>query len=303
MRAVHSSLCFSSLPAELRNNAYAQTLRWNCPLVLTYNATTQRFRASKSPSLGTRTPLQALELLSGLDQYIRLEARSYFFANNSFEINTKQSWTIDPDYVQIYINFLENIGETGRRSLRNLRLNVSGDSKLHRPSCERAIKLWNLLAGCMNLERLDISLEIDYFYMNQRKALSSYLTTQGFPISDPWPVVLQSLSHLRNLKSMFLHVVYSSRWRHVEFDVYPHFIEGHEENIDRIKFRISRPIDEASALTDQIRGILRAGLRQRVTIRAATTETWNQYNTNLCFLRKPKDGDYIKLLSSWRSKP
>ncbi|KAH7398494.1 hypothetical protein BKA66DRAFT_508811 [Pyrenochaeta sp. MPI-SDFR-AT-0127] len=299
-RVTPSNLCFSSLPAELRNNVYAQTLRWQRPLILIYQATTHRFQVPSSNLAGARTPLQALEMLSSLDHYIRQEARSYFFANNCFEIKTKQNWSTDPDYVQVYINFLEDIGETGRRSLRNVRLTVSGDSKLHRPNHEQAMRFWNLLASCMNLERLDLFLEVDYFYMDQRKALHSYLSTCGLPITDPWPVVLQSLCSLTNLKHLFLHVVYSSRWRHVEAKF---LIPGGICQLDpfeRIHFKLKRPIDEAAELSDQIKGVLRARLRRRVAIRTFTTETWNQYGADVLFERVPKGCDDLGLVAARR---
>jgi hypothetical protein len=116
---------FASLPGELRNLTYVSTLLWKHPITLKYDPASKHFHAPGFKLVSGRTPLQTLELFSSLDHNIRTEARSYFFANNVFVLETKQSVIADADYVQTYITFLENIGETGRRSIRWLRLTVS----------------------------------------------------------------------------------------------------------------------------------------------------------------------------------
>ena len=305
-RAIPTSLCFASLPGELRNHAYAQTLKCKDPITLTYNATTQRFESMGGFLMDGRTPLEALEVLSSIDHYTRQEARSYFFASNFFDVKTKQNLTTDPDYVQVYINFLENIGETGRRSLRQLRLTVSRDSKEHHPRPQQAIKLWDLLADCINLERLDLFLDADYFYMDQREAMKSYLSTRGFPIYEPWPVVLNALQNMKKLKRLLLYIVFSSRWRHIEVNVHTRKTAAglREPNtFQRIRFQIKRPIDEAAELTDQVKGVLRQGLRRRVAIQVSTTETWDLYGADMLFGRTVKDGDDLALIGTLRFKP
>ncbi|KAF1846540.1 uncharacterized protein K460DRAFT_314067 [Cucurbitaria berberidis CBS 394.84] len=305
-RAEPTNLGFASLPAELRNNTYAQTLRWKGPVTLTYDETSRRFQTPRACLVEGRTPLQALEVLSSLDHYIRREARSYFFANNFIEIKTRQKFTSDPDYVQVYIHFLENIGETGRWSLRHLRLTVSEDSSPHRPKFEQALKLWSLLADCMNLERLDLFLEVDYFYMDQCDALKSHLSTLGFPVSQPWLVVLQSLRHLENLKRLSLQVVFSSRWRHIEVNVHTRATATglrEPKAFKRVRFQVKRPIDEAAELVDQVKGVLRQGLRRRVAIQVSPTETWDQYGADLTFGRTSKGSDNLVLCGARRFKP
>lgn len=154
---------FAPLPGELRNLTYTSTLKWKDPIMMIYDAATHHFHPPGTKRTDGRTPLETLALLSDLDHNIRSEARSYFFVNNVFQIETKQTLTTDPDYVKVYITFLENIGEVGRRSLRWLRLTVSGDSKQHTPTPDQAFALCALVADCYNLVTLDVYAEIDYF--------------------------------------------------------------------------------------------------------------------------------------------
>jgi hypothetical protein len=190
---------FASLPGELRNLTFASTLKRSQPITVTFDAATQHFHTPGVKRVDGRTPLEALALLSDLDHNICVEARSYFFANNIFQVVTSQSLTTDPDYVTVYIHFLQDIGDVGRRSLRWLRLTVTGDSKQHHPTFNNALKLWDLIADCSNLLTLDVFAEIDYFYMDQRVGLKLYLSTNGYPISNPWPVTLESIKNMTNL--------------------------------------------------------------------------------------------------------
>ncbi|KAH9882048.1 hypothetical protein J1614_001220 [Plenodomus biglobosus] len=258
-----SHACFASLPAELRNNIYAETLQLTGPVILTYNAASQRFIIQDRPVVDGRTPLEALALLSNIDDYVRQEARSFFFARNVFELKTTQTLTADPDYVEAYAKLLGDIGDIGRRSLRNLRLTVSGDSKHNQPNHTTVTRLFDLLAECTNLQRLDLFLEVDCFYMDQRKGLDAYLTTNGAPITEPWPKALDSLGHLRNLVRLKLHVVFSSRWRSVDCHVRNSTSETVPQSFDERRDRDHRPVEEAIALTDQIKGSVRAALRHR----------------------------------------
>ncbi|KAH4197196.1 hypothetical protein HBI25_083500 [Parastagonospora nodorum] len=297
---------FASLPGELRNLAYATTLKWSQPISVTFDAATQRFHTPGVKRVDGRTPLQILSLLSDLDHNIRVEARSYFFANNTFELMTTQSRTTDPDYIKIYIHFLEDIGDIGRRSLRWLRLTVNGDSKQHRPTSDKAIKLWELVGDCTNLLTLDIYAEIDYFYMDQQAGLKMYMSTDGYPIANPWPVVLESIKYLTNLRRLVLRPVFSSRWRFFEVSINNRIVTVTRtalENIGKIRFRVIRPIDEASCLTDQIKGSIRRGLRGSVGVRVLMTELWEHYGAEVVIGRKgEKEGDW-EVQGTGRCKP
>ncbi|KAF2855745.1 hypothetical protein T440DRAFT_485864 [Plenodomus tracheiphilus IPT5] len=299
-RAYTSHLCFASLPAELRNDVYAQTLGVDRSLSLTYDVASQQFSSQGQTGIAGRTPLEALVVLSSIDHYTRHEARSFFFARNNFEIKTRQTLEDDPDYVEVYIKFLENIGDIGRGSLSNLRLIVTGDSKRHRPNNAKAIKLFEFLASCTNLKRLDLFLDVDYFYMNQRKGLDSYLTTHGSPISNPWSKLSDSLKLLKNLSNLKLHVVFSSRWRSVDIQVHNTWLsDGASEphTFHDIRFQVNRPREEAEALTDQVKGSVRAALRPRnIRINVVATETWTKYGPDLILTRRPRENKS----SDWR---
>jgi hypothetical protein len=277
---------FASLPGELRNLTYVSTLLWKHPITLKYDPASKHFHAPDFKLVSGRTPLQTLELFSSLDHNIRTEARSYFFANNVFVLETKQSVIADADYVQTYITFLENIGETGRRSIRWLRLTVSRDSKHHVPTFKKGIKLWELISDCANLVTLDVFVEIDYFYMDRQACLKSYLSTEGFPVREPWPVVLESVKQLLNLKRLVLRPVFSGRWRYFDVCVTERLgatsvICGADSRT--VQFRGQRPIDEAARLADQVKGYVRRGLRGFVSVRVLTTETWDLYGRELVF--------------------
>lgn len=297
---------FASLPGELRNLAYATTLKWSQPISVTFDATTQRFHSPGVKRVDGRTPLEVLALLSDLDHNIRAEARSYFFANNTFELKTTQSRTTDPDYINVYINFLEDIGNVGRRSLRCLRLTVDGDSKLHHPTADKAIKLWELIGDCTNLLTLDIYAEIDYFYMNQQTGLKMYMSTDGYPIANPWPAVLESIKYLTNLRRLVLRPVFSSRWRFFEISVNNRIATATRtalEKVGKIRFRVIRPIDEAGRLTDQIKGSIRRGLRGSVGVRVLMTEVWEHYGAEVVIGQKGgKKGEW-EVQGSGRCKP
>ena len=298
--------CFASLPAELRNNVYQQTLKYHGQLVLFYHVSAQRFQIHPSFSTRSRSPLKALKVFSNLDHYIRQEARSFFFANNSFEIVTKQNLTTDPDYVQVYIDFLSNIGETGRRSLRQLELVVNGDTKQHLPEPKIAVKFWKLLADCMNLERLHLFLDVDYFYLDQLSEMKYFLSTHGPPINRPWPLVLETLSRLKNLAHVFLSIVFSSRWHHVDVELESTTNKSKLRDpgaVKRIRFRVKRPINEAAQLTLHVRGFLRRELRYRMTARTLATERWGAYGADLSLGRVQKHCDDLVLLDTGRIKP
>jgi hypothetical protein len=298
---------FASLPGELRNLIYASTLKQKAQIAMNYDAATQRFHTSRVERLDNRSPLGALALFSDLDHNIRTEARSYFFAKNDFQIETKQTLTMDPDYVEVYIAFLENIGEVGRRNLRWLRLTVSGDSKQQKPSPYKASKLWELIADCFNLVTLDIYAEIDYFYMDQQQALKSYLSFSGRPISHPWPAVLESTQSLTNLKSLILRPVFSSRWRHIDtmIDQYRRreSISKPGDDIKHVCFKVRRPIYEAMCLADQIKGFVRKGLRGVVGVRVLTTETWDTYGANVTFKKWYWKREEWSFVDALRCKP
>jgi hypothetical protein len=163
-RMIPSRASFASLPGEIRNLIYTSFLRYLKPISTTYNATTERFQTSGNKhAKDGRTPFEVLELLSNLDHNIRAEARSCFFANNIFQLETSQSLGADPDYIVTYMHFLDTIGDVARHSMRWLRLTVSGDTKMHIPTVDQALKLWNIVSECENLETLDIYAEIDCF--------------------------------------------------------------------------------------------------------------------------------------------
>jgi len=295
---------FASLPGELRNLTYATTLKWPKPISVTYNKHIEHFITHMTRTKG-RTPVEALELLCGIDHNIRCEARSYFFANNTFQIETTQSFTSDVDYIQIYIDFLENIGLVGRRSLRYLHLMVSGDCKHHVPTANKAMKLWTLIADCGNLVKLDLYAEIDYFYIDQQSALKHFMSTEGAPIGNPWPGVLEALQSLKNLKILALRPVFNGRWRF--FDL---FVNGRivtptlVEHLDltRLRFRVRRPIPEATQVTEQLKGHVRRSLRGSVRVQVLRTERWEEYGRDIHMQRDPK-GEEWSFVSAGIIKP
>lgn len=295
---------FASLPGELRNLAYAATLKWPTPMSVTYNNHVELFITHMTRTKG-RTPVEVLKLLGSIDHNIRSEARSYFFANNDFQIETTQSLTTDPDYVQIYIDFLENIGLVGRRSLRYLHLMVSGDCRHHIPTASRAMKLWTLIADCGNLVKLDIYADIDYFYIDQQLALKRFMSTEGAPINKPWNGILEALQSLKNLKTLSLRPVFSGRWRFFEFFANGRIVTAflvQRIDIKRIRFRIRRPIAEATQVTEQLKGYVRKGLRGVVRVQVLRTELWEEYGRDIHFQRKDA-GETWALSSAGTIKP
>ncbi|KAF2026384.1 hypothetical protein EK21DRAFT_115836 [Setomelanomma holmii] len=275
---------FASLPGELRNLTYASTLKWKGAISVVYDADINRFHTPNIKHVDGRTPLEALELLSDLDYNIRCEARSYFFANNVFQVETSQHSSTHSDYVETYIAFLANIGEIGRQSLRWLRLTVSGDSKQHHPTRNKGVKLWSLVADCFNLLTLDIYAEIDYFYMDQHAAMKMYMNTNGSPVGSPWPIVLEAMQELTNLKRLVLRPVFSSRWRYFDLSVNGKLMcPSHtaREDMQKVRFKVRRPYDEAAALSAQVKGVVRHGLRGTGSVRVLTTETWEHYGADV----------------------
>jgi hypothetical protein len=278
---------FASLPGELRNMTYAATLRWPTPISVVYDPTIERFITPNVSRVEGRTPIEALGVLSSLDHNIRCEARSYFFANNVFVIETNQSLTTDPDYIETYINFLEDIGLVGRRSLRWLRLTVSGDCRHHRPTLSKAIRLWALIVDCRNLLTLDLYAEIDYFYIDQQALLKLFMSTEGCPISKPWSGILDSTQRLRSLTRLTFRPVFSGRWRY--FDVaFDGKLSKHAHAFRDVRFRIHRPINEAADLSAQLKGHVRQGLRGSVRVLVVKTEVWQEYGRDILMVRKDR---------------
>jgi hypothetical protein len=279
---------FASLPGELRNLVYSSFLRRRNPISVKYNATTRRFQTPFNKGPDGRTPFEVLELLSNLDHNIRTEARSYFFANNIFQLETKQSSSTDPDYIATYIHFLGTIGDVARYSLGWLRLTVTSDTKSHVPTADQGFKLWDIISECRNLETLDIYAEIDYFYMDQHTALKSYMSTEGEPISNPWSEVLESIQAMPNLRRLILRPLFSSRWRcfDVVEDATPEQVAfGTKEMWSLVR----RPMDEATRLTEQVKGYMRRGLRSDVAVNVVSIETWTWYDRDLVVERN--DGE------------
>jgi hypothetical protein len=185
-RIIPNRASFASLPGEIRNLIYSSFLRYPKPISITYNAATQRFQTTGNKHTNDgRTPLEVLELLSNLDHNIRAEARSYFFANNVFQLETSQSLGTDPDYIATYMHFLVTIGDIACHSLCWLRLTVSGDTKAHILTFDQALNFWDAISECDNLETLDIYAKIDYFYMDQQAELKAYMYAEGYPVSHP----------------------------------------------------------------------------------------------------------------------
>jgi hypothetical protein len=300
---------FASLPGELRNIIYASSLKLRNPVFVKYDATKKKFTMPGVKRVSGRTPLEALELLSNLDHNIRCEVRSYFFANNVFQIETTQSFTKDPDYMETYIRFLEDIGEVGRRSLRWLRLIVSGDSKQHCPTADIAIKFWELIGDCANLSTLDVEAETDYFYMDQQTALKSYMSTEGLPVSNPWPEVLASMKELKNLKRLILRPVFSSRWRYVNVQVNkkasapPIHVACTAQDVVWVQFQIRRPVDVAGRLSLQLQGYMRRGLRGSMSVRVMITERWDHYGADVTVGRPTARSQKWSLRRLTRCKP
>ncbi|KAH7395237.1 hypothetical protein DE146DRAFT_615299, partial [Phaeosphaeria sp. MPI-PUGE-AT-0046c] len=230
-----------------------------------------------------RTELECLELLSNLDHNTRTEARSYFFANNTLIVDTQQFLSTDADYIETYIHFFENFSGVGRRSLRWLRLTVSGDSKQHHVTRDKAMKFWDLIAECTNLTTLDIYIEIDYFYINQHAGLRMYMCTEGYPISNPWSKPLESIQPLKNLKRLVIRPVFSSRWRY--FQVAMNLAQPHGI-LKTMHISVHRPRDEATRLSEQVKSYLRMGLRGSTAVRVFLLETWDVYGADVQFGRE-----------------
>ncbi|OAL04076.1 hypothetical protein IQ06DRAFT_314757 [Phaeosphaeriaceae sp. SRC1lsM3a] len=291
MRLDVNRASFASLPGELRNLAYSSALKFSDPITLSYCDITERFHITGTKRHDRRTELECLELLSNLDHNIRTEARSYFFANNTLTVETRQSLSTDSDYMETYIQFLEIIGEVGRRSLRWLRLTINGDTKQHRPTMDKAIKFWDLIADCTNLSTLDIYAEIDYFYMNQHAGLRMYISTEGPPISDPWPKVLESIQTVKNLKRLVVRPVCSSRWRYfqVAMNLRTATVSRQMKPSGVLKtmhISVLRPRDEATRLSEQLKGYLRSGLRGSTSVRVLLLESWDVYGAQVHFGRE-----------------
>ncbi|KAF2829133.1 hypothetical protein CC86DRAFT_185022 [Ophiobolus disseminans] len=298
---------FASLPGELRNLTYAATLKWASPITVVYDADTESFTTPNIYHVQGRTPIEALRVLSNLDHNIRCEARSYFFANNIFMIETKQTLMNDPDYVRTYIAFLEEIGSIGRRSLRWLRLTVSGDSRYDCPTPGKAIKLWTLLGECGNLLNLDIAAEIDYFYIDQQAMLKMFMSTEGYPLDKPWAGVLDSIHRLKNLQRLTFRPVFSGRWRRFAIGVNGEMTEHPycytARDVSRtVLFRIDRPIAEAVQLSDQLKGHVRKGLRGSVRAQVVRTESWDEYGRDILMEHEAGSG-VLKFRSAEIIKP
>lgn len=298
---------FASLPGELRNLAYNGALKFSTPITLSYCDITEHFYVAGSKRHDRRTQLECLELLSNLDHNIRAEARSYFFANNTLTVETRQCLTTDADYIETYIHFLENIGEIGRRSLRWLCLTVNGDTKPHRPTMDKAMKFWDLVADCTNLSTLDIYAEIDYFYVNQHAGLRMYMCSEGYPISKPWTKVLESIQNLKNLKRLVVRPVISSRWRYFQVALNLRTATVLRQmrpsgELKTMHISVHRPRDEATRLSEQLKGFLRRGLRGPTAVRVMVTETWNVYGADVQLVREIAKGEW-KMLDAGRRKP
>jgi hypothetical protein len=292
-RIIPNLASFASLPGELRNLAYASTLKWTHPMTIKYDNGTHRFHIVDVKRTTGRVPLDVLKLLSSLDHNIRIEARSYFFANNTFQLEAQQSWTTDPDYIETYIYFLSLIGDVGSRSLRYLRLEATGDPSLHRPNSNKAITFWEYIADCTNLSTLDIYADIDYFYMDQHTGLKFYLSTEGYPISKPWSEVLLAFENLKNLKSLVLHPVFSSRWRCFDIHVDGRITTGQamRQDLTQLRFVLHRPVDEAARVSEQLKGYLRMGLRGKAGVRVVMMGTWGRRRADVIFERDDVAGE------------
>jgi hypothetical protein len=270
---------FGSLPGELRNLAYASTLKVPHIISVKYNAATQQFQTPGVTRQDGRSPVEALKLLSDLDHNIRDEARSYFYNNHVFELETtSQSLSTDPDYMDTYIRFLESISVAGRCAIRWLRMTVIGDTKQHSPDADKALRLWELLTDCINLITLDIDLDIDYFYMDRHTALKAYMSTEGYPIGGPWPEVLEALQSSKNLKRLVLRPVFSSRWY---CTVVLGEIYTEPEDHGHVRFVVHRPVDEATRLTAQLKGAVRRHLRGSVSVRVLMQERWELHGADV----------------------
>lgn len=182
--------------------------------------------------------------------------------------------TTDTDYITTYMQFLTLIGTTGRRSLRYLRLTVTGDPNLHRPNADKAIEFWEVIGNCTNLSTLDVYADIDYFYMEQRAALKLYLSTEGFPISQPWSEVLLTLQRLPHLTRLVVRPIFSSQWQY--FDVEQIVWRGQEQRADvmGMRFVVHRPVIEAARGVEQLKAYPSEGLWGSASVHVMMTEPW-----------------------------
>jgi hypothetical protein len=114
--------------------------------------------------------------------------------------------------------------------------------------------------------------------MDQQTALKSYMCTEGYPVSHPWSEVLKTIQALPNLKRLVLRPVFSSRWRY--FDVADDGTlitpDSTAYEARKVPSEIYRPIDEATRLTEQVKGYMRKGLYSEVSVRVVRMEMWGR---------------------------
>jgi hypothetical protein len=142
---------FLSLPGELRNKVYALALISQSPIYV------QCFRGEHPPQAN------ALLNLSLLNRQIRMEARSFFFANNRF-----RAWApLSP------VRFLTNIGSVERAFLTSL--NCCG----YYSDVHLARQFYTYLGQCTNLRELCLIMDMEYICIDNPATLRAFLRNKS----------------------------------------------------------------------------------------------------------------------------
>jgi hypothetical protein len=170
---------------------------------------------------------------------------------------------------------------------------------------DKAVEFRGLLADCTNLKTLDVYAEIDSFYVNQHAELRRYVSTDGWPIGKPWPLVLKSIEKLTNLERFVLRPVFSSRWRYFSVIVNGRIVTASRtalENVKNIRFKVVRPVDEATRPSEQVKGYMRRGLRGSVGVRVIMMKTWKLYGAEV-LMGQDETSEEWSVMVTGRCKP
>ncbi|KAJ4352324.1 uncharacterized protein N0V89_007672 [Didymosphaeria variabile] len=167
------SVSFMSLAAETRNQIYGLALLRRSPIKITYLSTGDRTGLRidlevddilyRHGSNGIATALRNLTLLN---QQLKKEAQTFFYANNAFKLRVEQpdpakSYHNDLFFVTACVEFLEHCGADGRASLKHLIVEdlrtgtVRHDDLYCKPDI--IASFLRLLHQCTKLEILEIN--------------------------------------------------------------------------------------------------------------------------------------------------
>ncbi|KAJ4301368.1 hypothetical protein N0V90_003460 [Kalmusia sp. IMI 367209] len=212
------------LSAEVRNEIYEYCLKSPSTIQLVWDPQRAAFVARPrslncKESLNVFPEVLALRFLSSLDHKVREEARSFFFANNRFEV-----FSLKPvnHYMKAYVAFLHNIGSVGRASLRYLRMDLVDEERERDCSADMhdVKNFFGLLGECVNLEALWVTLGVSCFYGHDFLTMARYLKHHGPMPHHPHSGVLKQLQKLTYLKRLWIDCTISQRWNHEHIQCY-----------------------------------------------------------------------------------